>query len=171
MIKMTRLFLFVMCAVLLACKPGIPKDIIQPAEMENILYDIHVLDGYVGTIPTPDSARKTSAPLYKGIFKKYGIDSAAHSKSMAYYYKRPDLLSKMYDRISDRINKEKDAELKKQEKEAKSKAKKAKALEEPVEAQPIDTVPKAKEVKPIDTPQKAKLIKRRIKSAPKSTIN
>lgn len=171
MIKMTRLFLFVMCTVLLACKPGIPKDIIQPTEMENILYDIHVLDGYVGTIPTPDSARKASAPLYKGIFKKYGIDSAAHAHSMAYYYKRPDLLSKMYDRISNRINKEKDAELKKQEKETKSLAKKKQPLEEPTEAKPVDTPEKATELKPADTLPKAKLIKRRIKSAPKSTIN
>ena len=165
MIRMTRFFLVAICVTLLwACKPGIPKEIIQPEEMENILYDIHVLDGYVGTIPTPDSARKISAPLYKGVFKKFGIDSALHAKSMAYYYKHPDLLSKMYDRIGVRINKEKEKELKKQ-------AKKVQPLEEPTEAKPVDTVAKTTEVKVIDTPAKAKLIKRRIKSAPKSTIN
>jgi len=115
---MTRFLLLFFCAVLaFGCKPGIPKDIVQPAEMENILFDIHIIDGYVASIPTPDSAKKVSAPIYKGIFKKYGIDSAMHAKSMAYYYSRPDLLSKMYDRISNKISKTRDDLIKKQEKQ------------------------------------------------------
>ncbi len=115
---MTRFLLLLFCVVLaFGCKPGIPKDIVQPAEMENILFDIHIIDGYVASIPTPDSAKKVSAPIYKGIFKKYGIDSAMHAKSMAYYYSRPDLLSKMYDRISNKISKTRDDLIKKQEKQ------------------------------------------------------
>jgi len=115
---MTRFLLLIFCLVLvLGCKPGIPKDIVQPAEMEKILLDIHVIDGYVSSIPNADSAKKVSAPIYKGIFKKYGIDSAMHAKSMAYYYSRPDLLSKMYDRISTRLNKAREDLIKKHEKQ------------------------------------------------------
>ena len=29
-------------ATLIACKPGVPKEIIQPGDMEDILYDYHV---------------------------------------------------------------------------------------------------------------------------------
>lgn len=105
--------LLVVCSIF-ACKPGIPKDIIQPAEMENILHDIHVIDGYVSNIPTPDSAKKVASPLYKGIFKKYGVDSALHAKSMDYYYHRPDILTKMYGNISAKLGKEKEAEANKQ---------------------------------------------------------
>ncbi len=114
---MTR-FLCIVFAVLLitACKPGIPKDITQPDVMENILFDIHVLDGYVSEIPTPDSAKKVTSPIYKGIFKKYGTDSAKHEKSMAYYYSRPDLLTIIYDHITTRLQKVKDEEMKRQEK-------------------------------------------------------
>jgi len=120
---MTRFLLLFFCAVLaFGCKPGIPKDIIQPTEMENILFDIHVIDGYVASIPTPDSAKKVSAPIYKGIFKKYGIDSALHAKSMAYYYSRPDLLSKMYDRISTKLNKSREDLIKKHEKQTAAEA-------------------------------------------------
>ncbi|WP_113661358.1 DUF4296 domain-containing protein [Pedobacter nanyangensis] len=120
---MTRFLLLLFClALALGCKPGIPKDIVQPAEMEKILFDIHVVDGYVATIPSPDSAKKVSAPIYKGIFKKYGIDSAMHAKSMAYYYSRPDLLSKMYDRISTRLNKSREDLIKKKEKQAAAEA-------------------------------------------------
>lgn len=154
-IEMTR-FLFILLSVLClaACKPGIPKDIIQPTEMENILYDIHVLDGYVGTIPTPDSARKTSAPLYKGIFKKYGIDSATHAKSMAYYYKRPDLLSKMYDKISDRISKERDTEVKKQETQAKLEREKLEKLAKAAAKRRLDSIKNVNKNKQTDTVKK-----------------
>jgi len=107
--------LLVVCSIF-ACKPGIPKDIIQPAEMENILHDIHVVDGYVSNIPTPDSAKKVASPLYKGIFRKYGVDSAQHAKSMNYYYRHPDILTKMYDKISAKLGKEKEAEANKQNK-------------------------------------------------------
>lgn len=163
---MTRFLLFLFCvAMIAACKPGIPKDIVQPAEMEKILYDIHVLDGYVATIPIPDSAKKISAPLYKGIFKKYGIDSAEHAKSMTYYYKHPDILSKMYNRISERLTKAKEVEIKREEKEAKLKAKKVKPLDEAVEAKSTDTIKpktdtaKRKVLKPVDSAKKAKLVK------------
>lgn len=115
---MTRILLLFFCVALaFGCKPGIPKDIVQPAEMEKILFDIHVVDGYVSSIPKQDSAKKVSAPIYKGIFKKFGIDSAMHAKSMAYYFSRPDLLSKMYERISNRISKTRDDLIKKQEKQ------------------------------------------------------
>ena len=36
------------CAVILlmtGCKPGVPKEYIQPDDMEDILYDYHVADG------------------------------------------------------------------------------------------------------------------------------
>ncbi len=166
---MTRFLLLLLSVVtIVACKPGIPKDIVQPAEMEKILYDIHILDGYVGTIPTPDSAKKVSAPLYKGIFKKYGIDSTMHAKSMDYYYKRPDILSKMYDRISQRLTKTKDDEVKRQEKEAKLKAKKA---ADSAKLKAVDSTKKAVTPKPNDSISKVKPVPKKIikfKKAPQS---
>jgi hypothetical protein len=102
--EMTRFFVALCCALILfACKPEVPKDIIKPEEMEKILYDIHLVDGYVNYIPTPDSAKKVSAPYFTGIFKKYGIDSATHARSMAYYYKNPDQFLKIYENIGKRL--------------------------------------------------------------------
>lgn len=157
---MTRFLLLLFCVTLIvACKPGIPKDIVQPAEMEKILFDIHVVDGYVSTIPTPDSARKVSAPIYKGVFKKYGIDSAIHAKSMAYYYRHPDILGKMYDKISSRLDKAREEEIKREEKEAKAKAKQVKPIDQAVEVKQTDTPKKATENKKIDTAKKVKPLK------------
>lgn len=159
---------------MVACKPGIPKDIVQPAEMEKILYDIHVLDGYVANIPTPDSAKKVSAPLYKGVFKKYGIDSAMHAKSMAYYYQHADLLTKMYNSISEKINKTRDEETKRQEKEQRLRTEKLERQDslQRVTAQKkiTDSLKKVAKDRKADSLKKpAKPLKRLLK-APKSVI-
>ena len=163
---MIRFFFIVFCITLLmACKPGIPKDIVQPDEMEKILFDIHIVDGYVSLIPMPDSAKKITAPIYKGIFKKYGIDSAMHARSMTYYYKHPDLLSKMYDSVSGKLSKARDEETKKREKEEKIKAQKAAKLFKAAEAKKLDSIKKSgkkmkadtakKEIKPLTRLQKS----------------
>ncbi|WP_316804136.1 DUF4296 domain-containing protein [Pedobacter nototheniae] len=101
---MRRLIWALSIAILwLGCKPGIPNDVIKPDKMEKILYDIHVADGYVSTIYVTDSAKKVAASFYKGIYKKFGIDSAQYSKSMAYYNAHTDDLGKIYKNISKRL--------------------------------------------------------------------
>lgn len=108
---MYRFFTVVLLSIFFySCKPGIPKDIIQPAAMENIIYDIHVVDGYasVMALPTMDSTKKVIAPFYKGVYKKYGIDSALYVRSMDYYYSHPQLLKEMYERITAKLTKAKD---------------------------------------------------------------
>ena len=98
---MKRFFYLIIISVLFyACKPGIPKDIIQPSKMQDVLIDIHIVDGYVSTLPGADTAKKVGASYYKGIFKKFDIDSALYNQSMSYYYKHPDLMKKMYDSIT-----------------------------------------------------------------------
>lgn len=101
------------------CKPGIPKNIIQPDKMNAILYDIHLADGYITTIPNQDSAKKTSAAYYKGIYKKFAIDSVLYTHSMNYYYDHPDLMADMYTTITKRLEKTKDSLNKIQEKHLK----------------------------------------------------
>lgn len=114
----------------LGCKPGVPSDIIQPEKMEKILFDIHVADGYATSIPFVDSAKSIVPSIYKGIYQKYDIDSAMQAKSMNYYYRHPDVLSKMYENISARLKVAKDKqeaiEKKEIEKRQKEIAKKAK---------------------------------------------
>lgn len=105
-----RNFLYILSFFLLfsACKPGIPKDIIQPDKMPGVLSDIHVVDGYVSAIPIPDSAKKVASSFYKGIYKKYGIDSAIFAKSMVYYNNNPQLLTDIYTNVVADLRKQKD---------------------------------------------------------------
>ncbi|RAJ28370.1 DUF4296 domain-containing protein [Pedobacter cryoconitis] len=92
------------------CKPGIPSDIVQPEKMGEVLYDIHMVDGYISTIASADSAKSTSAAYYKGIYKKFGIDSVIYTKSMNYYYDHPEVLNVMYEKITGKLKKLKEKE-------------------------------------------------------------
>ncbi|KIO78171.1 hypothetical protein TH53_05200 [Pedobacter lusitanus] len=104
------------------CKPGIPSNIIQPERMEEVLYDIHITDGYISTIPAPDSAKNISAAYYKGIYKRFDIDSSLYARSMNYYYDHPEVLNVMYEKITAKLKKVK-------EKEDKINAKRLKKIE------------------------------------------
>ncbi|KQS34451.1 DUF4296 domain-containing protein [Pedobacter sp. Leaf194] len=105
-----------------SCKEERPSNVIAPDKMQNILYDIHVSDGYISTIAMPDSSKKVAASYYKGIYKKFGIDSTQYAQSMSYYYKHPQDLDKMYKYISKRLSKQQKA-MEKADSLAKSKIK------------------------------------------------
>ncbi|WP_316736852.1 DUF4296 domain-containing protein [Pedobacter aquatilis] len=92
---------------LFACKEKRPNNIIPPEQIQPILYDIHVVDGYISTISNLDSSKKVASAYYKGIFKKYGIDSAKHAQSMKYYYAHPAELAEVYKNISTKLEKQK----------------------------------------------------------------
>lgn len=118
------------CILLLAfaaCKPGIPKDIIQQEQMTDILYNISLADGYITTLPSQDSAKRISASYYNGIYKKFAVDSALYAKSMNYYYDHPDLLVAMYTKITDKLNKDKVVVAKQDEKRLLAEKKKKEA--------------------------------------------
>jgi len=96
--------LFVLMIYLVSCQSNkIPDTIIQPVKMEKVLYDIHMVDGYINTMSKPDSAKQVSAAFYKGVYKKHGIDSALYEQSMNYYYKHPQVLNDMYEHIKKKL--------------------------------------------------------------------
>jgi hypothetical protein len=111
------IFLGFLLMAIYGCKSPIPKDIIQPTEMGKILYDIHLVDSYISTMPSQDTAKKVAAAYYKGIYKKFGTDSVAYNKSMDFYYAHPEIMEELYKGIQAQIQKTKTAIEKKQEAE------------------------------------------------------
>jgi len=103
--KRTIKLLFVLL-FLAACKPGIPTDIIQPDDMALVLNDIHIVDGYITSV-LPDSSKIIAASLYKGIYNKFGVDSAKFYKSMDYYYKNPKVMDEIYKKVNATLLKKK----------------------------------------------------------------
>lgn len=101
------LLIFISLSLICCKSKEIPKEIIQPGKMGKILYDIHIADAYISSIGDADSAKKVSSAFYKGIYIKFKTDSAQYSKSMDYYYKHPDLLTDMYEKIKTDLEKTK----------------------------------------------------------------
>ena len=101
------LFLGFLFLTIYGCKSPIPDDIIQPDKMGDILYDIHLADAYTNTMPDQDSAKRVASSYYNGIYKKFGIDSAAYTKSMDFYYENPEIMAQLYETIQAKLKKTK----------------------------------------------------------------
>jgi len=105
---MNRIFaIIVICILFYACKPGIPSNVIQPDKMQKILFDIHTVDGYLATMPRPDTAKIVASSYYKGVYRKFDIDSATYITSLNYYYSHPDVLNKIYENLMKQFEAEK----------------------------------------------------------------
>jgi uncharacterized protein DUF4296 len=104
-------FIYIAISFLLmtGCKPGIPKDLIQPDKMALILHDIHVFDGYINAVTQSDSAKAVAAKYYNGIYKKFAIDSALYMRSWNYYNKHPRVMTEIYTKVVSGLDKEKKA--------------------------------------------------------------
>lgn len=99
-------FIAIFFLFMMGCKPGVPKNIIQPDEMALVLHDIHIFDGYITTITNIDTARVVAAAYYNGIYKKFNIDSALYAKSLDYYTRHPKIMDQIYIKVTDKLGKE-----------------------------------------------------------------
>ncbi|MDE6354645.1 MAG: DUF4296 domain-containing protein [Prevotella sp.] len=96
-----------------SCKPGVPKECIQPDEMEDILYDYHLSQalayrdmGRAGNLP-----QNANTPIYRrelyyhAVLRKHGVTEAEFDSSLVYYYSNAEELHKIYKRVSERMEK------------------------------------------------------------------
>ena len=100
------LFFVIACSIIVACKPGVPKGIIKPGKMEDILFDIHVADGMVQNNPTAANNIEYNRTLYRlGVLKKYNVSQAEFDSSMVYYSRHSDRLHEIYEGVAEKLNK------------------------------------------------------------------
>jgi len=136
--------LFVLVTLFLSCNKDLvekPDNLIDQKTMENILYDISLLDAIRYQDPNHLTENGINPKTY--IFKKYKIDSLQFAKSSAYYAADYREYQKMYDRLNNRLKKEKDAiDL------INKKAEKKKSVLEKAKAKKVqDSIKKAKKEK------------------------
>lgn len=94
---------FVALMLIVGCKPGVPSEIIQPDDMEDILYDYQLADA----MAQQSSDYAYNQVLYReAVFKKYGITSAEFDSSMVYYTRHTESLHKIYENLAERLRNE-----------------------------------------------------------------
>ena len=100
---MNRSLLFFFLLISFArCAPEVPANVLPPAKMQAVFWDLMRADAYVSTFITKDSTKnqKTeSAILYEKIFDIHSTTQEAFKKSLAFYQDRPDLFKAISDSL------------------------------------------------------------------------
>lgn len=95
----------VLCIV--SCKPGVPKEVIQPDDMEDILYDYYVSQG-IASMPGPQSGGEDYKRdmYFNSVLNKYGVTRAEFDSALVYYYTRADRFVEIYKSVQERMSEE-----------------------------------------------------------------
>lgn len=88
--------------LLAACKPEVPNQVIQPGEMEDVLYDYYLAQG-MSYVPTEESAEYTREYNRRLALKKHGYTQADFDSSMVWYFNHLEDLFKIYERVQHRL--------------------------------------------------------------------
>lgn len=87
----------------MACQDT-PDGIIPQKQMANVLTDLHLIEGYLVSIPH-DSMRQVARQYYQSLYDKYGTDSVGLYNSIEYYSNDPAVLNNMYKTVEYRLQK------------------------------------------------------------------
>lgn len=104
---MSRHVLFLVCTVLFfwACKPGVPSGLIQPSELEEILYEYHLAQA-MAEMNRGDSMDYRRYGYVRAVLDKYGVTEAEFDSTMVWYSSHATYLSEIYKRLKERFKNE-----------------------------------------------------------------
>lgn len=89
--------------LLSACKPTVPKEYIQPNDMEDLLYDYYVAQG-IPSGPQSKDVEYDRRYMNSLILKKHGVTQAEMDSSLKYYYNNMEDLFKIYSNVQKRLS-------------------------------------------------------------------
>ena len=91
--------------LMVACKPQVPSDYLQPGEMEDILYDYHLAQAIAQRNEGGSEAERMVA-YREMVFRKHGVTEAEFDSSMVYYQRHTERLKGIYDNLAKRLTAE-----------------------------------------------------------------
>lgn len=100
----TRWTLILGLVLMASCGKEIPKDIIQPEQMEKVLYDYHLAMGMHSNLKSAENYQKDAYKNY--VFKKHRITEALFDSSMVWYTRNSVELASIYENLDKRFKRE-----------------------------------------------------------------
>jgi hypothetical protein len=85
---------------LIACDDR-PKDVLSRGQMENVLYDYHIMQGIIDELPSEEREDKAQDYI-NAVFEKHGITEAQFDSSIVYYNRHAKDLHKIYTNLKKR---------------------------------------------------------------------
>lgn len=98
-------YLIVSILILMACKPSVPKEYIQPGDMEDILYDFHVSQA-MAKENRDQNMDFLKTEYFAAVLKKHGVTEAEFDSSLVYYYSHLKRLQGIYQNVNERLSDE-----------------------------------------------------------------
>ena len=98
--------IYITCSLLLlaACRPTVPKEYIQPDDMEDILYDYFISQGIAQGDANGMGSADYKRELYlDALLKKHEVSRADFDSSLVYYYTRADRFIKILKNVQERL--------------------------------------------------------------------
>lgn len=102
--KHSLTYLLVLMLVV-ACKPTVPSEYIQPGDMEDILYDYHLALAMSRQKGGSDVDFNRSL-YFQSVLKKHGVTEAEFDSSLVYYYSHVYRLKDIYSEVNQRLSDE-----------------------------------------------------------------
>ena len=91
--------------LVVACKPTVPSEYIQPGDMEDILYDYHLALAMSRQKNSHESDFNRSL-YFQSVLKKHGVTEAEFDSSLVYYYSHVYRLKDIYSEVNQRLSDE-----------------------------------------------------------------
>lgn len=100
-----QIIVLVWCALLLpACQPQVPPEVIQPDDMEDILYDYFISQGAAQEgMKSPAEGDYKRELYFNAVLKKHDVSRAEFDSSLVYYYTRADRFTKVMKNVQERL--------------------------------------------------------------------
>lgn len=92
--------------LLAACRPSVPETVVQPDDMEDLLYDYFVSQG-MAVIPDPQAGSSEDyrrALYFEAVLSKHGVTREQFDSSLVYYYTRADKFVDIYRHVQQRLS-------------------------------------------------------------------
>ncbi len=91
-----------------ACKPRLPKDVLPAGKMERVLHDFHFAQGMAEASHADDGLTidERRYNLQQAVLRKHGITQAELDSSLIYYSSDLAAFARIYQHVSERIEKE-----------------------------------------------------------------
>lgn len=99
--RVMKIVSLVLLALLVSCKVEMPKDVLSPKKMEDVLYDYHLTQSMATVYSSMDYKEKL---MFAYVYDKHGITKEVFDSSLVWYNRYPRYMKDIYANIEKRMN-------------------------------------------------------------------
>ena len=100
--KHSALYVILLVLMTVGCKPKVPSELVQPDDLEDILYEYHLAQSMARNEHTLD-ASYNQTKYFLAVLEKHHVSEAVFDSSLVYYYTHAERLKDIYANVYERL--------------------------------------------------------------------